>query len=90
MPNAILCDHCEALNPLDCRNCQQCGRDLFRVCRNCGDPVAKYYTRCPHCGRSTGRGVADGGQDLVGRPEHDAGFFGKLIRKLRRLAGGGS
>lgn len=90
MPNAILCDHCEALNPTDCRNCQQCGRELFRPCRSCGEPVARYYTRCPNCRRSTGRGAADGGQDLVGRPEYSTGLVARFFRKMRRLAGGGS
>jgi predicted amidophosphoribosyltransferase len=88
MPNATLCDHCEALNPLDCRNCQQCGRDLFRVCKACGDPVARYYTRCPQCGRSTGRGAGDGGQDLVGRPEYSNSFVARLYRKVRKVITG--
>ena len=82
--NAILCDSCESLNPLDSKTCTQCLSPLFRTCGSCGSAVHAYFDNCPICGGKTGRNGLRGGPDRVGRPE-DRNYPRRIIHSFLKF-----
>src|SRR4051812_32593723 len=68
MTLGLVCDYCDAMNPLNATNCVRCGQSLGIVparatkspatlpgstaCSNCGTSVAPHFRFCPSCGKA--------------------------------------
>lgn len=52
---AILCRHCDRLNPQGIEDCDRCGRALFVVCEDCGERRPRIIESCPGCEQSRQR-----------------------------------
>lgn len=52
---AILCRHCDRLNPEGLEDCDRCGRPLFVTCKDCGERRSRIIEKCPGCLRAKQR-----------------------------------